>query len=660
MKKSLVAALTSALVVGATATTFAAANPFSDVPEGHWATAAIEKLASEGIVEGYGDGTYRGNRNITRYEMAQMVARALTHLSESERRVLANFSASDSSLTSAQRAALRKYNEDATLLDIDDVANLRMLIYGGSGTSSSTVVRFSDELTDGERNFLDNYDSTNVTLDDAEEIALEKFIDGDELDSDDVVSLRRIIYGGTQQVVEVVAQGGESLTDGERAFLNDYDASNVTLDDDEIAALNKFHNGSNLSAKDVVNLRRVIYGGNFVEAPVIDIIENPNADLAKLSAYFDGELRKLGVRVDKLGDRYVELDDRVTELEKHADMVQWHGKIEYTYGHLENKHGGDKDKNTWHDGVFRLEPSAYLNSHWTANARFDAAYNGKDDNTNGGGSEHGSKLKRIFAQGDFDKFSVTLGRFGYCPAIEDGIVADTVLSGAELSFGSKWKFTVDAGRVGYDSDEAHYSTGLSAADRAYVGGLIGRDMSQDDHTDFLSGHISYNPGDTGLYGQASYYYAKDRDFRAGVARTRNGVTTYTPYSNGNTDKAGVWAVGLGYKVNDLFKVHAAYAKNTKADYQNYGWDALAEFGNYNDAAEAGNWSVWGGYSRFGDNVALASSQGDDVQTGAKGWHVGAAYAPWKHVGVLARYSDGKWLDNGDKYKKVFARVEFMF
>ncbi len=77
MKKSLVSALTTALVVGAASTTFAAANPFSDVPADHWAYDAVAQLAAEGVVEGYGDGTYRGEQEITRYEMAQMVAKAM-------------------------------------------------------------------------------------------------------------------------------------------------------------------------------------------------------------------------------------------------------------------------------------------------------------------------------------------------------------------------------------------------------------------------------------------------------------------------------------------------------------------------------------------------------------------------------------------------------
>ena len=77
MNKTLVSALTTALVVGAASTTFAAANPFSDVPADHWAYDAVSQLAADGVIEGYGDTTFRGNQNITRYEMAQMIAKAM-------------------------------------------------------------------------------------------------------------------------------------------------------------------------------------------------------------------------------------------------------------------------------------------------------------------------------------------------------------------------------------------------------------------------------------------------------------------------------------------------------------------------------------------------------------------------------------------------------
>ena len=87
MKKTLVSALAAAFVIGAAGTTFAAANPFSDVPRDHWAYDAVTQLASDGVIEGYGDGTFRGDRNITRYEMAQMVAKAMAkgNMSASDR-----------------------------------------------------------------------------------------------------------------------------------------------------------------------------------------------------------------------------------------------------------------------------------------------------------------------------------------------------------------------------------------------------------------------------------------------------------------------------------------------------------------------------------------------------------------------------------------------
>ena len=74
MKKSLVFAMAMALGVSATAF---AANPFSDVPAGSWAYGAVAKLAAAGIVDGYPDGTFKGERTMTRYEMAQIVAKAL-------------------------------------------------------------------------------------------------------------------------------------------------------------------------------------------------------------------------------------------------------------------------------------------------------------------------------------------------------------------------------------------------------------------------------------------------------------------------------------------------------------------------------------------------------------------------------------------------------
>ena len=52
-------------------------TPFPDVPENHWAYETVEQMRERGIVEGYPDGTFGGDRQMTRYEFATIVYRAL-------------------------------------------------------------------------------------------------------------------------------------------------------------------------------------------------------------------------------------------------------------------------------------------------------------------------------------------------------------------------------------------------------------------------------------------------------------------------------------------------------------------------------------------------------------------------------------------------------
>ena len=77
MKKQFAAIFAATAVLGVT--TAFAANPFSDVTPDSWAYQAVSQLANAGIVNGYPDGTFKGQNNITRYEMAQMVAKAMAN-----------------------------------------------------------------------------------------------------------------------------------------------------------------------------------------------------------------------------------------------------------------------------------------------------------------------------------------------------------------------------------------------------------------------------------------------------------------------------------------------------------------------------------------------------------------------------------------------------
>lgn len=88
-KKLLKVAITTALAVTFAVPAFAAnANPFTDVPAKHWAYDAVNKLAQAGVVDGYADKTFKGDKTVTRYEMAQIVAKAMNKAVSPEQKAM--------------------------------------------------------------------------------------------------------------------------------------------------------------------------------------------------------------------------------------------------------------------------------------------------------------------------------------------------------------------------------------------------------------------------------------------------------------------------------------------------------------------------------------------------------------------------------------------
>lgn len=90
MKSKIAAALVATLAVGATCAF--AANPFVDVPSDSWAYKSVVQLADAGIIQGVDGQYFQGGRNITRYEAAEMVAKAMAHQDKAtvEQRALIN------------------------------------------------------------------------------------------------------------------------------------------------------------------------------------------------------------------------------------------------------------------------------------------------------------------------------------------------------------------------------------------------------------------------------------------------------------------------------------------------------------------------------------------------------------------------------------------
>lgn len=78
MKNTKIAAMLLGLTLGTAGIASAAtADSFTDVPKDHWSYEALDYLAQNGVIEGYADGTFAGNRTMSRYEMASIVAKAM-------------------------------------------------------------------------------------------------------------------------------------------------------------------------------------------------------------------------------------------------------------------------------------------------------------------------------------------------------------------------------------------------------------------------------------------------------------------------------------------------------------------------------------------------------------------------------------------------------
>ena len=144
MKKHL-AVLAATAVLGVTSAF--AANPFSDVTPQDWAYQAVAQLASQGIVNGYPDGTFQGQHNITRYEMAQMVAKALVR----QDRVDAEQNAIINRLANEFSAELNNLGVRVATLE-NKVGNFAFtgdarLKYEGSHTTENAYVNDEDSET---------------------------------------------------------------------------------------------------------------------------------------------------------------------------------------------------------------------------------------------------------------------------------------------------------------------------------------------------------------------------------------------------------------------------------------------------------------------------------------------------------------------------------
>ena len=338
-----------------------------------------------------------------------------------------------------------------------------------------------------------------------------------------------------------------------------------------------------------------------------DLSASDRALVDRLAAEFADELNNLGVRV--------------SNLERNADMVKWNGKLEYTYTSIREE--GQKRENK-DNLLFRLEPSAEVNSHWHVNARLDAETNMKTD----AGTDGKVTLKRAWAQGDYENFQVKLGKMELLSseayAAPGAIVLDTEFSGAEVSFGKDVQVLLQAGRLNVDgaSDTPNYQR-------------IG---------------LQYN----GRLTAGVDYYRFGADY--------NTLQTFT-FNTIKADKKrlNVWGVNLGYRFDKNSFLNGAYATSSdiaeskfKKSYQ------IAYEYKGAQAEDKGSWGAYVAYRYLGGTSVEPTHDG--AWQGTKGVEFGTNYALFKNVILSAKYFKGKDLEKttDDKVSQLFGRVEFFF
>ena len=257
-KKALVAAVLAATTLSATPA-FAETNPFTDVPADHWSYEALAMLAKDGVLEGYGDGTFQGDNLMNRYEMAEIVAKAAE-----------KYGTADLKDKGAITKLAREYADELKNMDVrltaveNDVAELR------SGMSSfkwyaDARMRYAQnkagDAVDGLKSL--NYDAG----------AKEKY-NNDKPKHQNELRLRLGFYG--EPAPNLIVNGRLKVENANIAR-EDYDASHDSKKDDEKMAIDRLQldwkakNGFTVSAgRNEVSLGQgLIYWENPIDSVMV-------------------------------------------------------------------------------------------------------------------------------------------------------------------------------------------------------------------------------------------------------------------------------------------------------------------------------------------------------------------------------------------------------
>jgi hypothetical protein len=262
MKRLATLAIAASLALGSMAAMgrVAFATPFSDVPANHWAYQYVQSLAADGIIDGYPDGKFKGDRPLTRYEMAVVVARAIAKIQEN------------------QTPGVSK----------QDLDKLQKLIDALKDELDALGVRVT--------NLEDSLDALDKRTKFAQSLSLHGNINTNYSQRDRVQVPLSIVNGTNSSVttyygVAIAADKTGTIDPFVQAYLTSDDSNSpftqagpgIFLRYDDRFSLN-YQVNDNLAVSFPVHLLNYEYGGTFLQQGAIDVEPGVDVSLAKVGA----------------------------------------------------------------------------------------------------------------------------------------------------------------------------------------------------------------------------------------------------------------------------------------------------------------------------------------------------------------------------------------
>lgn len=136
MKKKSILLIFAGLTLGVSGT-LAAAYSFSDVPTDHWAANAVEWAKGNALVQGYTDGTFQGDRNVSRYEMVQILA----NYDENNRNIITSLQKDIKDLNEQ----VSELNQNDGVLNIEDELTEASVDLNGDGVPETIKITFDKD-----------------------------------------------------------------------------------------------------------------------------------------------------------------------------------------------------------------------------------------------------------------------------------------------------------------------------------------------------------------------------------------------------------------------------------------------------------------------------------------------------------------------------------